>query len=62
MEDDDDPNGAYNRALIFKGGNYAYWKENMVIHLLSVDKIYGYPSPNDLIPKGNDNVVKHPKD
>lgn len=35
---DDDPKGAYNRAHIFKGENYAYWKENMYIHLLSFDK------------------------
>lgn len=38
MTDDDGLIGAYNRALVFKDENYAYWKENMNVHLLSVKK------------------------
>ena len=30
--------GAYNRALIFTGENYGYWKACMHIHISSVDK------------------------
>lgn len=35
---DYNPNGSYNRAPIFKGENYAYWKENMYVCLQSDDK------------------------
>lgn len=28
----------YNKAPIFKGKNFAYWKDNMHVHLMSVDK------------------------
>ena len=31
------PKGAYNRAPIFDGENYDYWKECMSIHIQSVD-------------------------
>jgi len=32
-----EPNGAYNRAHIFVGENYDYWKECMSVHIQSVD-------------------------
>lgn len=32
-----DPKGAYNRALVFTGENYAYQKDWMYVHLISVD-------------------------
>lgn len=63
MKDNDDSKGAYNRAHIFKGKNYACQKENIYVHLLLVDKknivviIYG-----PFICKGKGDVVKHPKD
>lgn len=31
------PKGEYNRAPIFTGENYAYWKDCMYAHLMSVD-------------------------
>lgn len=34
-----DPYGAYNRSLIFKGKNQVYLKDNMDVHLMSVDKM-----------------------
>src|SRR3954463_752042 len=30
--------GAYNKALVFTGENYSYWKECMCIHINSVDR------------------------
>lgn len=33
-----EPKGAYNRAPIFIGENYGYWKACMHIHMNSVDK------------------------
>ena len=35
----DDLKGAYSSALIFKGENYAYWKDNMYVPLMSIDII-----------------------
>jgi hypothetical protein len=32
-----EPKGAYNRAPIFEGENYDYWKECLSIHIQSVD-------------------------
>jgi len=32
-----EPKGAYNRASIFYGENYDYWKEYMSDHIQSVD-------------------------
>jgi len=32
-----EPKGAYNRAPIFDGENYDYWKEYMSVHIQSVD-------------------------
>jgi len=32
-----EPNGVYNRAPIFDGENYDYWKECISIHIQSVD-------------------------
>jgi hypothetical protein len=32
-----EPNGAYNRAPIFDGENFDYWKECMSVHIQSVD-------------------------
>jgi hypothetical protein len=32
-----EPKGAYNRAPIFDGENYDYWKECMSVHIQSVD-------------------------
>jgi len=32
-----EPKGDYNRAPIFDGENYDYWKECMSIHIQSVD-------------------------
>lgn len=54
MADDDNPKRVYNRTPVFKDGNYTYWKENIYVHLLSLDKnllvavIEGY-----FIPKGD---------
>lgn len=60
MADDDDPNWAYNRAPVFKGGNHAYWKENMYVHLLSVDKnLWVIVTDGHFIPKDFDDTVKH---
>lgn len=36
----DDMNGAHNRAPVFKGENYTYWKDNIYVHLTSVDKMF----------------------
>lgn len=36
--DNNDSKGAYSRSPIFKGGSYAYWKNNMYVHLMSVEK------------------------
>lgn len=59
----DDPKGAYNRAPIFRVENYTYWKENMYVHLLSVDKnLWCVVTKGPFISKGDDDVVKHPKD
>ena len=33
-----DPKGAYNRAPIFSGENYSYWKDCMRIHINSIDR------------------------
>ena len=33
-----DPKGAYNRAPIFTGENYSYWKDCMQMHINSVDR------------------------
>lgn len=61
--DDNDPNGAYNRAPVFKGENYAYSKENMYAHLLSIDKnLWVADTDGSFIPKGDDDVAKHPRD
>lgn len=63
MTEDDVPKGMYNRAPIFKGKNYTYWKSNMYVHLLSIDKNRWCVVTEGLfILKGNDDVVKHPKD
>lgn len=63
MAEDDNPNGAYNRAPIFKGENYTYWKVNMYVHLLSVDKNLWYViTEGPFIPKGKQDIVKHLKD
>lgn len=32
-----EPNGAYNKASIFNGENYGYWKDCMHIHINSID-------------------------
>jgi len=32
-----EPKGAYNRAWIFYGENYDYWKQSMRVHIQSVD-------------------------
>ena len=32
------PKGAYNRAPIFTGENYIYWKDCMRIHINSIDR------------------------
>lgn len=63
MEDEDDSKGAYNREHIFKGETYAYWKDNMYVHLLSVDKnLWVAVTDDPLCPKGGGDFVKHPKD
>lgn len=36
----DNPKRAYNREPLFKGENYAFWKECMFGHLMSLDKIF----------------------
>lgn len=58
-----DPKGAYIRAPIFKGKNYAYWKETIYIHLMFVDKIPLVETTNICsIPKNKiDDFVKLPK-
>lgn len=60
----DDPKGAYNREPIFKGENYAYWEENMYVHLLSVDKNICVPvADRPFIPRSKvDNSNKHLKE
>lgn len=60
---DEDPKGAYNRAPLFKCENYAYWKENMYVHLMSVDKnIWVETIDGPFIPKNEvDNVINLPK-
>lgn len=35
---EDDPKGLHKRATLFKGENYAYWKENIYVNLMSIDK------------------------
>ena len=35
-----DSKGAYNKATTFTGENYAYWKDCMYVHLMSVDIQY----------------------
>lgn len=63
MEEDNDPKGAYNRASIFKGKNYTYWKAKMYVHLLSIDKnMCCVVTEGPFIPKDHDEVVKHPND
>lgn len=63
MSEDGDSKGVYNRAPIFKGGNYIYWKSIMYIHLLQIDKnIWCIVTEGPFIPKGDDYVVKHSKD
>lgn len=37
--DSNDSKGAYSRTSIFKGENYAYQKDNMYVHLVSIDKM-----------------------
>lgn len=32
-----DPKGAYNRAPVFVGENYEYWKDCMSVHIMSID-------------------------
>lgn len=56
--------GAYNKAPIFKGDNYAYWKENMYIHLLSDDKnVWVKVTNGSFTPRNEvDNAIKHPND
>jgi hypothetical protein len=41
-----EPKGAYNRAPIFDGENYVYWKECMSIHIKSVDMDVWYAVAN----------------
>jgi hypothetical protein len=36
---DSEPKGAYNRAPIFNGENYGYWKDCMRVHINSVDRL-----------------------
>lgn len=63
MEDDNDPKGVYNISPIFKGENYNYWKVNMYVHLLSVDKnLWCVVIEGPFIPKDDGDIVKHPKD
>ena len=35
---ENNPKGAYNRAPIFTGENYSYWKDCMRVHINSVDR------------------------
>lgn len=60
---DDDLKGVYNIASIFKGENYSYQKENMYVHLLSVDtNLWVSPINESFIPKGKvDDSAKHPR-
>lgn len=56
--------GAYNRVSHFKGKNYVFWKENMCIHLMWVDKYLWVTTSDKPFFPGNevDNFVKLPKD
>lgn len=36
----DNVKGEYTIAPIFIGGNDAYWKDNMYVYLMSVDKMF----------------------
>lgn len=63
MADNDNPKDAYNRAHVFKGESYTYWKENMYVHLLSVDKnLWCIVTEGPFISMGYNDVIKHPKD
>lgn len=63
MTYDYDPKGAYSRTLVFKGENYTYWKANMYIHFLLVDKnLWCVVTEGPFIPKDDDDFVKHPQD
>ena len=33
-----EPKGAYNRAPVFNGENYSYWKDCMRVHINSIDR------------------------
>lgn len=61
---DNDPKETYNRPPVFKDENYAYWKENMYVHLLSVDKnLWIAVTEGSFIPKRKvDDPIKYPKD
>lgn len=62
MSEDDDLKEAYNRAPIFKGINYTYWKSIMYVQLLSVNKdMWWHVTERPFIPEGDEDVVKHPK-
>lgn len=54
----EDPKGTYNRAPIFKGENYVYWKEYIMVHLISVAKrLWVAIKDVPFIPKNNINDV-----
>lgn len=63
MAEDYDPKRMFNRAPTFKGENYSYWKENVYVHLLSVEKNMCVAfTQGSFTPMDDDDVVKHPKD
>jgi hypothetical protein len=62
-----EPKGAYNRAPIFDGENYNYWKECMNVHIQSMDMdlwdavVNGLFQPKIAADGDNDVVLDKPK-
>lgn len=61
---EDNPKGAYSRPSIFKGKNCVYWKENMYVNLVYIDRhLWVEITDERLIPKNEaDNHIKLSKD
>lgn len=58
-----DPKRVYNTAPVSKVDNYAYWKENIHVNILLTDKnVWVVVTDKPFIPKGGNDVIKHPKD
>lgn len=63
ISDDDNPKGAYNKALVLKGEIYTYWISIIYVHFLSNDKnLSCVVIERPFTPNGADAILKHPKD